>query len=269
MSPLDDSILVRECRGFEEVDACVRLQIEVWNFSPLDAVPRRTFLVAQRTGGQVVGAFDMSIAASGNSSDSGRLVGFAMAVVGLTNGSAYLHSHMLAVRGDYRNRGIGRRLKCWQRTEALARGINRMEWTFDPLEIKNCHLNLHRLGAIARRYTPNAYGASSSTLQGAMPTDRLYAEWWLGSRRVEQALRGEPIVNLPIQKTISIPAEITAWRRQPENQFRALAVQTKIRNELETSFQSGLAVIGFHLEDGGGVFELGQWLEPESVSVHE
>lgn len=262
MSPTGDSIIVRECRSIEEIDACVCLQMEVWGFAPLDAVPRRTFLVAQRIGGQVVGAFDR---AGCDPADSGRLVGFAMAVPGFVKGP-YLHSHMLAVSRDHRNLGIGVRLKAWQRTEALGRGIRRMEWSFDPLEIRNCRLNLHRLGAIARRYTANAYGVSSSTLQGTMPTDRLYAEWWLGSRRVEQALGGEPMANPPIEKTIAIPAEIAIWRQQRESRALALEAQTKIRNELEASFRDGLALVGFHLGNGGGVFELGRWHEPGTAS---
>ena len=72
-----------------------------------------------------------------------------------------------------------------QREDALARGFELMEWTFDPLEIKNAYLNIERLGAIARRYNVNQYGITSSPLQGGLPTDRLVAEWWLKSKRVE------------------------------------------------------------------------------------
>src|SRR5437660_8839689 len=99
---------------------------------------------------------------------------------------------MLAVRSCYRNLGLGRRMKLAQRDDALARGFELMEWTFDPLEIKNAYLNLEKLGAIARRYNINQYGMSSSALQGGLPTDRLVAEWWLRSRRVTALLdRGE------------------------------------------------------------------------------
>ena len=78
---------------------------------------------------------------------------------------------------------------CIQREEALARGFELIEWTFDPLEIKNAYLNIEKLGAIARRYTINQYGITSSPLQGGLPTDRLIAEWWLKSKRVETLLR--------------------------------------------------------------------------------
>ena len=95
---------------------------------------------------------------------------------------------MLAVRKDHRNGGLGRRLKLMQREDALARGIELIEWTFDPLEIKNAYLNIEKLGAIARRYNINQYGITSSPLQGGLPSDRLIAEWWLKSKRVETLL---------------------------------------------------------------------------------
>src|SRR5260221_7158871 len=95
---------------------------------------------------------------------------------------------MLAVRQQYRNGGLGRRMKLYQREEALDRGFELMEWTFDPLEIKNAYLNIERLGAIARRYNVNQYGITSSPLQGGLPTDRLVAEWWMKSKRVEAVL---------------------------------------------------------------------------------
>ena len=117
------------------------------------------------------------------------MVGFAMSLPGVKTGKnstdgnpqPYLHSHMLAVRDRYRNRGLGAQLKLEQRREALSRGIRLMEWTFDPLEIKNAYLNIHKLGAIVRSYYVNFYGVSSSRLQGGLPTDRLVAEWYLDS----------------------------------------------------------------------------------------
>ena len=85
-----------------------------------------------------------------------------------------------------------------QREEALARGIELIEWTFDPLEIKNAYLNIEKLGAIVRRYNINQYGITSSPLQGGLPSDRLIAEWWLKSKRVETLLatgKNPPIVS--------------------------------------------------------------------------
>lgn len=174
-------IVIRPCEGLEELDACVQLHTDVWGYPDRDVVPRRVFIVVQKIGGQVIGAFD---------GDS--LVGFAMALPGISEGRPYLHSHMLGVDPDYRNQGIGRRLKLFQREEALGRGITRMEWTFDPLEIKNSFLNIARLGTIVRRYAPDFYGVTSSRLHGHVPTDRVYAEWWLDSDWVCSALKGSP-----------------------------------------------------------------------------
>src|SRR5207253_8130126 len=173
-----DAIAIRRCQGLDELRACVALQKEVWNFTDAELVPLRMFVVAEKVGGQVMGAF------------AGReMVGFALSVPGTRSGHVYLHSHMLAVRKDHSNGGLGRRLKLFQREDALARGIELIEWTFDPLEIKNAHLNVERLGAIARRYNINQYGVTSSPLQGGLPTDRLVAEWWLKSRRVQALLK--------------------------------------------------------------------------------
>jgi predicted GNAT superfamily acetyltransferase len=140
------SIVARRCQGLEELRACVALQKEVWNFSDAELVPLRMFVVAEKVGGQVMGAF------------AGKdMVGFALSVPGTRSGHLYLHSHMLAVRKAYRDGGLGRRLKLLQREEAMARGIELIEWTFDPLEIKNAYLNIEKLGAIARRYNINQY----------------------------------------------------------------------------------------------------------------
>src|SRR5499433_2623126 len=189
-----DQIVVRSCSGLDEMRACVALQKEVWNFSDLDLIPLRMFVVAEKIGGQVIGAFD------GN-----QIVSFALAIPGSRGGHSYLHSHMLAVRGQYRNAGLGRRMKFFQREDALARGFELIEWTFDPLEIKNAYLNIEKLGAIARRYNVNQYGITSSPLQGGLPSDRLVAEWWLKSKRVESVLAGAGHPQVATTERISVP----------------------------------------------------------------
>ena len=99
---------------------------------------------------------------------------------------------MLGVLPEYRDAGVGRMLKLEQREDALARGIELIEWTFDPLEIKNAYFNMERLGAIVRRYVRNQYGTTTSHLHGGLPTDRCIAEWWIASRRVKAILDGQP-----------------------------------------------------------------------------
>jgi predicted GNAT superfamily acetyltransferase len=256
-------ILIRPCSGFEELGACVQLQVEVWGYGDRDVVPRRVFTFPQRIGGQVMGAFDTALPDASPEGEADSLVGFAMALPGISGGRPYLHSHMLAVNPHYRNRGIGRRLKLFQRDEALARGIARMEWTFDPLEIKNAFLNIARLGAVVRRYASNFYGVTSSRLHGQVPTDRLYAEWWLESDWVCSALGGKPAAFPAVEQEILVPHQLAHWRHSPLDQERVLDIQSKNREHFEQAFMRQLAVVGFRIDtEGNGIFQLGRWQEP-------
>jgi predicted GNAT superfamily acetyltransferase len=245
-------IRIAPVRSLAEFEQCVEVQTSVWGYSEGDVVPKRVFLVAERIGGQVIGAFD-----------GGALAGFAMALPGYRNGLAYLHSHMLAVLPKYRNVGLGRRLKLAQRDDALARGIELMEWTFDPLEIKNAHLNLARLGAIARQYVRNCYGPSTSPLQGGLPTDRLVAEWWLRSARVRRALGEEATDSVnaadEVVERIDVPCIIYDWKQESERRTLAVSLQTRNRLVLESAFARGLAITGYERRsDGDGFFLLGR-----------
>jgi predicted GNAT superfamily acetyltransferase len=244
-------ITIRKCEALEEMQACFALQKEVWNFSDADLVPVRLFVVANKIGGQVVGAFDGE-----------ELVGFALAIPGHRNGHSYLHSQMLAVRQKYRNAGLGRQLKLSQREDALARGFDLMEWTFDPLEIKNAYLNIEKLGAIARRYNVNQYGITTSPLQGGLLTDRLVAEWWLKSRRVETILGGAQRPEIVPQASVAVPAEIYEWKNSPALRAKAVEVQQKNREQFTRAFANRLAVLGFARDSqGNGCFLLDIWDE--------
>jgi predicted GNAT superfamily acetyltransferase len=156
---------------------------------------------------------------------------------------------------------VGRRLKLAQREEALGRGIELMEWTFDPLEIKNSHLNFARLGAITRRYKRNFYGASSSPLHGGLPTDRIVAEWWLKSERVTRVLAGKVPV-MEVTEVVEVPAEVSAWKAVEADREKARAVQEGNARTLESAFARGLAVVGYERTKlGDGRFLLGVWDE--------
>jgi predicted GNAT superfamily acetyltransferase len=243
-----------------DFEQCVDVQLAVWGYSDSDLIPKRVFIVAERIGGQVLGAYDGKV-----------LVGFAMAFPGYRDGRPYLHSHMLAVLSEYRNAGLGRRLKLAQRDDALARGFELMEWTFDPLEIKNAHLNIARLGAIARRYLRNIYGPSTSPLQGGLPTDRLVVEWWLRSERVRRVLgeeasgeisKGEETAEQEagdeVVERIDVPCIIHDWKRDPKRRSLAESLQTRNRLILESAFARGLAITGYErCANGDGFFLLG------------
>jgi predicted GNAT superfamily acetyltransferase len=250
-SLMTSNLSIRHCETLDELDACVNLQKEVWNFTDLELVPLRLFVVAQKIGGQVIGAFDAN-----------ELVAFCMSLPGTRNGLVYLHSHMLAVRQAYRNCGLGRRVKLVQREDALQRGITLIEWTFDPLEIKNAWLNIERLGAIVRRYTVNQYGATSSPLQGGLPSDRLVAEWWLKSLRVETTLREGKHLPLTVERRVSVPACIYEWKTNPAMRAQAAELQSRNRELLIGAFSDGLAILGYERDaEGNGSFLLGRWEE--------
>ncbi|HTW63630.1 MAG TPA: GNAT family N-acetyltransferase [Bryobacteraceae bacterium] len=231
----------------EDLKTVVKLQRQIWAFEDVDLIPLRLFVVATKIGGQVYGAFD-----------GAHMIGFCMAIPGLKpGGKTYLHSHMLGVLPDYRNSGVGRSLKLTQRDDALKRGIQLMEWTFDPLEIKNAFFNMERLGAIVRRYVPNQYGTTSSPLHGGLPTDRCIAEWWIASPRVNAIIAGQPFARNPVEVRVAIPSDIATIRaKEPA---RAREIQKSACEQLCGAFDRGLAVIGFEKTDQAGTYLLGLW----------
>ncbi len=254
-----DQIIIRECKGLDELNACVALQKEVWNFDDIDLIPLRMFVVSQKIGGQVLGAFDGDV-----------LIGFAFSIPGTRGGRSYLHSHMLAVRESWRNFGLGRRLKLAQRDEALKLGFELIEWTFDPLEIKNAHLNIARLGVIVRRYNVNHYGYSSSPLQGGLPTDRLIAEWWLKSRRVVNLLEKNQPPQFPVEQRIEVPGQIYSWKYSEADRPRAAEVQKRNCELFFSAFRQGLSVLGYERDpQENGAFLLGRWDEDWSYASKE
>jgi predicted GNAT superfamily acetyltransferase len=238
---------VRPLTDREDLKSVVKLQRQIWGFEDVDLIPLRLFVVASKIGGQVYGAFD-----------GAKLVGFCMAIPGLKpGGKTYLHSHMLGVLPEYRNAGVGRILKLTQRDDALSRGIDLIEWTFDPLEIKNAFFNMQRLGAIVRRYVPNQYGTTSSPLHGGLPTDRCIAEWWISSPRVTTILEGGYFTHNAVEVRIAIPSDIATIRANEPS--RAREIQQKACEQFRLAFDRGLAVIGFEKSEQAGTYLLGQW----------
>src|SRR5271165_1828596 len=224
----DDGLLVRHCHSISEFEACVRIEREVWQSSDIDVVPIPLFVVASETGGQVLGAYVRD-----------HLVGFTLAIVGWRARKPFLHSHMTAVLHGYQDRGIGRRLKLFQKKDALARGIALIEWTFDPLVTKNAYFNFMRLGAIARRYVPNAYGITTSPLHASLPTDRLVAEWHLRSARVTRILRAKKPPAAISSKTARITISAGMEDLKRSDPVQAIAIQTRVRSEFAKWFAKG------------------------------
>ncbi len=239
-------IVVRKCESLEEFQRCVELQREIWGEADLEVEPATMFVVAAHTGGEVLGAFD-----------GDRLVGYTLAVAGLRDRVSYLHSHMTGVLGEYRNRGVGRQLKLFQRTEALSRGMRLVQWTFDPLELRNAHFNLNRLGAICRKYQPNLYGVTTSPLHRGLATDRLLAEWHLDSARVVAAIEDMTKDPLDAAATIELPAELERWQREDSPQVAA--VQARVREEFTGWFAKGYAAVALRTGPGNSAYLLAPW----------
>jgi predicted GNAT superfamily acetyltransferase len=239
-------IAIRKCEHLEEFHRCVDLQREIWGEADLEVEPATMFVVAAHTGGQVLGAFD-----------GDKLVGYTLAVVGLRGATPYFHSHMTGVQSEYRDRGVGRMLKLFQRDEALGRGIRLIEWTFDPLELRNAHFNLNRLGAICRKYEPNLYGVTTSPLHRGLQTDRLVAEWHLDSARVVAAI--EDLVKEAVEAptVIEMPAELERWQR--EDSLEVAKVQARVREEFTKWFAKGYAAVGLRTSPGNRAYLLAPW----------
>lgn len=241
-------IEIRKLTELDEFGEAVQLQKVIWGFDDIDLLPLRFFVVASRVGGQVLGAFD-----------GDTMIGFCLGIPGVKpGGHAYLHSHMLGVLAEYRNLNVGRRLKLRQRDDALARNIPLIEWTFDPLELKNAFFNIERLGAIVRRYSVNQYGDTSSPLHGGLPTDRCYAEWWIDSPRVRAILEGTHIQTNDVERIV-FPANIAQIRS--EDNGRARAIQLANAEKFQSAFARGLAATGFTRNDAEGIYLLEPWHE--------
>jgi predicted GNAT superfamily acetyltransferase len=209
----------------KEMDACIDLQRQVWREADLEVLPVACFVIAAHCGGQVLGAF------------KGReLLGYTLSVPAVRNRQAYLYSYMTGVLDDYRDQGIGRRLKLFQREDALSRGIRLIEWTFDPLETRNAHFNLDRLGAIARRLIRNMYGITSSPLHRGLPTDRLLAEWHLDSPRVVNILEGRALKPPGSGAHLALPPNLDALKTNPRE---LVQIQDRFSSQLEELFKRG------------------------------
>jgi len=192
-----------------EVEA---LQKEVWRSDDRDIVPYTIFAATREIGAILVGAFDGS-----------SLIGFAYSFIGREDDRTVHHSHMLAVMPSYRNFNLGYKLKLAQRDRALAQGITRMTWTFDPLQSLNAHFNFAKLGVVADAYKENFYGEATSSFlhQIGNGTDRLWVTWPLDSSRVYERLQTKPSSRIPnvdlaaIGPLVQVGPNNVPQRRQP------------------------------------------------------
>jgi predicted GNAT superfamily acetyltransferase len=228
---------IRQCETIEEFEACVRMQREVWQFSDLDISPLRSYVVARNSGGFTLGAFDQS----------NKLLGMAHALAAFDEKlRPYYYSQMLAVEPPLQNAGIGVKLKWGQRDLSLKTGVPLITWTFDPLQSRNAHLNIVKLGGVVRRYCPNYYGAnSSSALHRGLDTDRLFIEWWVRSPRVAGALEGLRRADKP-EAVVEVPRDIGEIKKRDMDEARHW--QMRIREGFQKYLSEGLYCAGFEAD---------------------
>ncbi|HWP44057.1 MAG TPA: hypothetical protein VNO14_12515 [Blastocatellia bacterium] len=228
-----DEITIRECQTVEDFYQCIELERSVWRDDDINIMPIRLYMISKACNAPTIGAFD----------SSGRLVGFVHTSLALIDNNVVYHSHMAAVVEDLRHRDIGYRIKLAQRERALEANIPLIIWTFDPLQSRNAHFNINKLGAIIRRYEINYYGEGVSTVfDSNVPSDRVFAEWWVSSPLVEAALAGNRPA-LDAEATVVIPADIGAVRERSLEEHRQWRM--KVRDEFRNILQTGLIVRGF------------------------
>jgi len=258
---------IRPMTAHAEFFECVRMQKETWGYETVEIVPPILLIVANKIGGLAAGAFDAA----------NNMVGFVLSFAGFYNGKTINWSKMMAVRKDYRDRGLGRRLKLYQRAHLLAHGIDYIYWTYDPLVARNAHLNMNKLGVIVHEYAVKMYpDETGSTLQQGMPLDRFIVEWSLKHERVQlaattglqpdaQAYRELPIVNTelgpdllptPVDNDlpqdnkirIEVPMEIEVIQAKRDGMANRWRLNT--RRAFQHYLSIGYQVEAFYRDDG-------------------
>lgn len=238
-----EEIGIRECATIEELDQCVSLQREVFGLSEIEISPRRHLIVSRHAGGWTLGAFENGV--------DGKLVGFVHHLVAIRGEDEIIgYSHMMAVRKDYQNKGVGAQLKWAQRKRALAEGRNFIRWTWEPMQARNAHFNLNRLGVVAREYGQDFYGKDYVTdpLQQAsagsgIPSDRLIANWELLSPRVIELAGGDRSALPKPAAAIEIPADWNTVLKRDVNAAKRELL--RVRSEFLQAFSADLVCAAF------------------------
>ena len=239
-----DEITIRECQSIEEFDSCIDLQREAFGLPDLEISPRRHLIVSRQAGGWTLGAFEGE-----------RLIGFVHNLAGVKpNNEIFGYSHMMAVVRDYQNKGVGARLKWAQRERAMSEGRKFIKWTWDPMQARNAHFNLNRLGVTVDTFADNFYGTDydsdplQTTEMPGLQSDRLFANWHLDSERVKTLGKGQPF-NLSVKPAavVVIPNNWTELVRTDVE--RARAEQLRVRTEFKNLFGDGLICAGFERDE--------------------
>ncbi|HEX5873018.1 MAG TPA: hypothetical protein VFY60_00130 [Pyrinomonadaceae bacterium] len=250
-SAKETSIEIRPVETFAELRAVEEMQKEVWGIPDLDVVPLTHLVAVKEAGGVLLGAFDRE-----------TLAGFVYGFVAHEHGEIAHHSHMLAVKHDYRNFNLGYKLKLAQREAVLAQGINLITWTFDPLQSLNAYFNFAKLGVISDRYLINFYGEDAASFLHQSGTDRFWVKWKLNSERVvKRLIKVDMTPKQPADKLlIEIPGDINAVQQQSSELAREWRERT--RRAFTEAIDAGYVVVDFYRETRGdekvGIYVLGK-----------
>lgn len=233
------AIEIRECTTIDDFEQCITLQRGVFGFPDIEVSPRRHFIVSRQSGGWILGAFAGPI-----------LIGFVHQMPAVKGLEVFGYSHMLAVQKDFQNKGVGARLKWAQRDRAIAEGRSLIRWTWEPVQARNAHFNLNRLGVVVRSFAVNFYGTDYNVPRNeidaapGIDSDRLFAEWELTSDRVTTLAReGNQKTASAIAATVEVPANWHALIR--DDPAAARHEQLRVRQEFETAFADQLVCAGF------------------------
>ena len=235
----DPEVAIRECSSTEDFQQCIELERAVWRDEDIGIMPIRLYMISKACNAPTIGAFE----------PSGRLVGFVHTMIAIMDGHVVYHSHLAAVIENLRHQDIGFRMKLAQRRHAINAGVPLIVWTFDPLQSRNAHLNINKLGAVIRRYEVNYYDQGLSTVfDSAVPNDRLFAQWWVSSPHVESMLSGTRPSVVPHPKSVLIPEDINKVRSVSQDEH--LKWRLRVREDFRSALSDGLIVRGF--ERAGG-----------------
>jgi len=221
------AIVIRDIESVPDLRKVAILQKDVWGCDDLDIVPLTMFVASREVGAVLIGAYDGS-----------NLVGFVYGFPGYENGHLVHHSHMLAVRPEYRNYDLGYRLKLAQRERVLAQGTKRITWTFDPLQSLNAHFNFRKLGVVADSYKINFYGEATSSFLHQLGTDRLWVTWPLDSRRVRERLRTPKQQSRPEPERIPFLVQVGANDAPQRNESSGILDQEHLSIEIPSDIKA-------------------------------
>jgi predicted GNAT superfamily acetyltransferase len=238
------SIHFRDLTTRNEFASVVELERQIWGPGYDDVVPIPILIISVKRGGILIGAFD-----------GDRMIGFVYSLPAIRNGRPTQWSHMLGVLEEYRADGVGYRLKLMQRDRAIAMGLDLIEWTFDPMQALNAHLNFTKLGVVVEEYEENVYGESKSPLHKGNPTDRFIAEWWIREARPEHDWSGAAAINRGIEASldrndarvmVEIPMGFTDMLLAAPD--HALAWRMATRTVFSVYFSRGYRAVDFRLD---------------------